>query len=256
MWQDVRLLNMVSNALLGLLALALLATGLWWVAQQPAFTLKAIRIVGTEGKPLSYVNQLTVRNTALPRIKGNFFTADLESVRSAFESVPWVRRASVKRQWPNQLVVTIEEHQPLGTWGDQGQLISVKGDIFTVNMAEAEENGRLFELTGPLGTEKEVVARFYDLYGWLTPVGLMPVGLQLSDRYAWTVVMDNGVVVELGREWSTETLRARVERLVGIYPQLAARLPGRIEKLDLRYRNGLAVKAKGLSLDTEAKKSK
>lgn len=256
MWQDVRLLNMVSNALLGLLSLALLSVGLWWAAQQPAFTLKAIRIVGAEGAPLNYVNQLTVRNTALPRIKGNFFTADLEKVRSAFEAVPWVRRASVKRQWPNQLVVTIEEHQPLGTWGDRGRLVSKKGDVFTANLAEAEESGKLNELAGPAGSEKEVVARFYDLREWLSPVGVIPVGLQLSDRYAWTLELEDGVVVELGREWNTETLRSRVERLVGVYPQLVARLPGRIEKLDLRYRNGLAVKAKGLSLDTEAKKGK
>ena len=247
---------MVSNALLGMLVLALLLTGLWWLAQQPPFTLKAIRVQGAEGIALSYVNHLTVRNTALPRIKGNFFTVDLGTVRSAFEAVPWVRRASVKRQWPNQLVVTVEEHQPLATWGDQGRLVSVKGDLFTANLAEAEENGTLAALSGPSSTEQEVVARFHDLRAWLAPVGLTPVGLQLSDRYAWTVVLDNGMVVELGREWSTETLRSRVARLVEIYPQLAARLPGRIEKLDLRYRNGLAIKAKGLSLETETRKSK
>jgi len=256
MWQDVRLLNMVSNALLGILALSLLASGLWWVAQQPAFTLKAIHVVGVEGKGLNYVNQLTVRNTALPRIKGNFFTVRLESVRNAFETVPWVRKASVKRQWPNQLVVTIEEHRPLGTWGDQGKLVSVKGDVFTANLAEAEEGGRLSELSGPAGSEKEVVARFYDLRTWLSPIGVEPVGLKLSERYAWTAVLDNGIVLEMGRELSTDTLRSKVERMVGVYPQLAARLPDRIERLDLRYRNGLAVKAKGLSLETGTKKGK
>lgn len=256
MWHDVRLLNMVSNALLGMLALSLLASGLWWGAQQPAFTLKVIRVVGVEGRPLNYVNHLTVKNTALPRLKGNFFTVDLESVRHAFEAVPWVRQASVKRQWPNHLVVTIEEHRPLGTWGDQGKLVSVKGDVFTANLAEAEEGGALSELSGPAGSEKEVVARLYDLRTWLSPIGVEPVKLVLSERYAWTAELDNGVVLELGREWDNDTLRSRVERMVGVYPQLVARLPDRIETLDLRYRNGLAVKAKGLSLSTETKKGK
>lgn len=256
MWQDVRLLNMISNALLGVLVLALLSAGLWWGAQQPVFTLKAVRVVGAEGAPLNYVNHLTVRNTALPRIRGNFFTVDLETVRRAFEALPWVRRASVKRQWPNQLLVTIEEHRPLGTWGDQGQLVSVKGDLFIANLAEAEERVQLSELSGPAGSEKEVVARFNDMRAWLAPLGVAPVSVQLSERYAWTAVLDNGVVVELGREWSTDTLRSRVERLVGVYPQLVARLPDGIEKLDLRYRNGLAVKAKGWSLEKGTKKSK
>ena len=42
----------------------------------------------------------------------------------AFESVPWVRRAAVRREWPNKLVVVIDEHKPLGTWGEDGKLIT------------------------------------------------------------------------------------------------------------------------------------
>ena len=35
MWHDVRMLNATTNTLMGLLALALLTAGLWWVAQRP-----------------------------------------------------------------------------------------------------------------------------------------------------------------------------------------------------------------------------
>ena len=36
---------------------------------------------------------------ALPRLSGNFFSVDLQAGRKAFESVPWVRRAVVRRVW-------------------------------------------------------------------------------------------------------------------------------------------------------------
>lgn len=254
MWHDVRMLNATTSALLGMLVLSLLASGVWWVAQRPLFTLKTIRIEGVDAKTLRHVNASTVRTTALPRISGNFFTADLDAARTAFEAVPWVRKASVRREWPDMLIVTVEEHEPLGTWGEDGRLLSTKGDVFTANLAEAEEDGALPAFAGPEGSAQEVLARYRELRDWLSPIQLTPAELRLSGRYAWTVKLDNGMTVELGREQSRTTLKDRVARLVGIYPQLAMRLQGSIESVDMRYSNGLALKAQGLALGLDGKK--
>lgn len=247
MWHDIRMLNATTGALLGLLLLGLVASGVWWVAQRPMFTLKTIRVEGVGEKQLRHVNTSTVRTTALPRIRGNFFTADLNAVRIAFEAVPWVRKASVRREWPNQLIVSVEEHEPLGIWGEDGRLLSVQGDLFTANMAEAEEDGELKPFSGPNGSEKDVVALYRNLQQWLQPAGLAPESVQLSSRYAWTAKLSNGITVELGREQSDTTLKERVDRLTGIYPELVARLQDRIESVDMRYPNGLALKAQGLA---------
>lgn len=254
MWHDIRLMNALSSTLFVLAVASLLAAGLWWVAQRPMFTLKVIEVEGLAEQPLRHVNALTVRGTAVPQIRGNFFTANLQAVRGAFESVPWVRKAAVRREWPNRLIVAIEEHQPLGTWGDEGRLVSAKGDVFTANLAEAEDDVELLELSGPAGSEKDVVNRLVDLRTWFAPVGLTPVAVRLSSRYAWSVRLSNGMQVELGREETRTTLQERVARLVALYPQLAERLPDRIERVDLRYQNGLALKATGLTLDSEGKK--
>jgi cell division protein FtsQ len=254
MWQDIKLLNLISNALLGLVALAAVAAALWWVAQRPMFALKMIRIEGSDAQ-LRHISRSTVKATALPRIKGNFFTANLDTVRQAFESVPWARKANVRREWPNQLIVTLEEHVPLGIWGDDGRLLSEKGDLFIANLAEAEEDRELLDFAGPDGSEKEVVARFRELHDWFAPINLAPESVHLSGRYAWSVKLNNGMTVELGREQSRTTMRERVDRLVGIYPQLIARLQDRIESVDMRYPNGLALKARELEFGlNEAKK--
>lgn len=250
MWHDVKMLNAAAGTLLGLFVLALLGGGLWWVAQRPMFTLTEIRVESAAGKELRRVSTSTIRSTVVPRIKGNFFTADLPAVRAAFEAVPWVRRAAVRREWPHSLVVTLEEHMPLATWGQDGRLLSVQGEVFVANLAEAEEDGDLPEFAGPNGTEKEVLARYRELQTWFASVNLAPDVVQLSNRYAWTVKLNNGMTVELGREQSSATLKERVERLVAVYPQLVARLQDRIENVDMRYPNGMALKAGGLALGT------
>jgi cell division protein FtsQ len=254
MWHDVKTLNATANTLFGLVVLAVLSTALWWLAQRPMFTLKVIRVEGVAGTELRHVTKSTIKGTALPRIKGNFFTANLDGVRQAFESVPWVSKASVRREWPNKLIVTLEEHKALGTWGEDGRLLSVKGDVFTANLDEAEEDGELPEFSGPEGSEKEVLARYKDLHDWFAPTNLTPEAVQLSNRYAWTVKLSNGMTVELGREQSKTTLKDRVNRLVEVYPQLLEHVQGKIENVDMRYPNGMALKASGIAFGLDNKK--
>jgi cell division protein FtsQ len=253
MWQDAKTLNAASNGLMVLVMLTCAAAGVWWLAQMPMFTLRTIRIEIMDQAELRHVNHLTLRSGTLGKIKGNFFTSNLDTVRLAFESVPWVRRATVRREWPNQLIVALEEHEVLGTWGEDGRLLSAKGDLFTANLAEAEDDHFLPELSGPDGSEKEVLRRFADLRSWFAPLKLEPQALALSDRYAWTVKLDNGMSVALGREQTKTTLKERVDRLTGIYPQLASRLTD-IDTIDMRYPNGLALSAHGLAISDVPKK--
>lgn len=254
MWQDVRALNATASALMAAVVLACMASGVWWLSQLPMFTLRTVSVESMDGMQLKHVNQLTLRAGAAGRIKGNFFTTNLDQVRTAFESVPWVRRATVRREWPDQLIVEVEEHEALGTWGEDGRLLSIKGDLFTANLAEADEDHALPQLNGPEGSEKEVLARFAELGMWFAPSGLLPQALSLSSRYAWTVKLDNGTSVALGREQDRATLKTRVERLVGIYPQLASRLRNGIDTIDMRYPNGLALSAAGLKVPSQANK--
>lgn len=259
MWHDTRLLNGIANALLGLVLLALLASGVWWLAHRPMFVLRQIRIesvVNGRELELRHVNELTIRGTALPRLRGNFFTTDLDAVRQAFEAVPWVRRASVRREWPNRLIVALEEHQALATWGeDEGRLLSVNGELFTANLAEAEDDlgkdSNLPQLTGPKGSEKEVLARYTELLKWFEPLNLLPEELALSNRYAWRVKLNNGTTVELGREQNGHTLKDRVQRLIAVHPKLMQIANGKIESVDMRYANGLAVKSSNLNITLE-----
>ncbi|WP_295998271.1 cell division protein FtsQ/DivIB [Rugamonas sp.] len=256
MWHDAKALNASAGGIFAVTLLACMAAGVWWLAQRPMFNLRVIRVESMAAKEeLRHVNRLTLRNSGLSRINGNFFTTNLDAVRQSFESVPWVRRAAVRREWPDQLIVALEEHEALGTWGEDGRLLSTKGDVFTANLAEAEEDHELPQFDGPEGSEKDVLSRYAELSGWFAPLKLAPQALSLSSRYAWTVKLNNGMSVALGREQTATTLKERVDRLMGIYPQLEANVPN-IETIDMRYQNGLTLSAAGLKIPAEGAKAK
>ncbi len=239
MWNNVRQLNLAANALHALLVLGLLAAGCYWLVQRPNFALREIRIEGDT----EHINAPTVRASVVGRLKGNFFTVDLDAARQAFEQMPWVRHASVRRVWPNALAVSLEEYKPLGTWGSD-QLVSTDGELFTANQGELDETLPAFD--GPDGTAKEVVARYHDFAKWFAPLGLTPEEVTLTPRFAWTVKLSNGTQVELGRERNSDTLADRTKRLTAAWSALTQRWGKDIEYADLRYPNGFAIRAAGM----------
>jgi cell division protein FtsQ len=248
MWNNVRQLNLAANALYALALAALVAAGGIWLAQRPAFALAAISI----GGDTEHINTPTVRAGVAGRLKGNFFTVDLDAARQAFEQMPWVRRASVRRVWPNALAVTLEEYKPLGTWGSD-QIVSVDGELFTANQGELSEELPAFD--GPPGTAKEVVARYFDFKKWLAPIGA-PDAVTLSPRYAWTVKLSNGTEIEYGRERNPSTLAERSRRLSAAWKAVTARWGDQIEYADLRYPNGFSIRAAGMRFISDATSAK
>ncbi|GAA4342556.1 cell division protein FtsQ/DivIB [Pigmentiphaga soli] len=244
MWNDSRTLNLLANALYLAAAVALGCAALIWLAQRPVFDLHGIWIEADEGT-LQHVTPATVRAAIAGRLQGNFFTADLEQVRQVFETVPWVRHASVRRQWPNSLVVTMQEHRVLGLW-NENRLLNTYGESFTANLGEAEEDGSMPVFGGPEGSEKMVAQRYADMLRWFAPLHLKPERVLLTPRYAWQVALSSGLTVDLGRDPATVStvdtvsLEARVQRFVQALPVIDSRI-GRAQHADLRYPNGFAI---------------
>ena len=53
------------------------------------------------------------------------FLIDLDTARENLESLPWVRAASVEREFPGTVRVRIIERQPLALWEQKGRLVLI-----------------------------------------------------------------------------------------------------------------------------------
>ena len=109
---DVRLMNTVASTVFVLAGMGAVAAGLAWLMRSPVFPIRSIQLEGDMAR-----NSVpTIRANAAPRLAGNFFSVDLQQGRAAFETVPWVRRAVVRRIWPDRLAVRLEEHRAVALW--------------------------------------------------------------------------------------------------------------------------------------------
>ena len=242
---DVKLMNIVATLLFALCAVMLLAAGAWWVLRQPFFPLAGIKVDGE----VTHNNAVTLRANVAPQLSGNFFTVDLRATRLAFEAVPWVRQAVVRREFPNRLRVALQEHQAVAYWGEDGgsRLVNSYGEVFEANPGDVEHEG-LPRLGGPDGQSAQVLAMYRDLVPLFEPLDLAVEQLQLSGRGSWQLVLDSDAVLELGSGDAAEVL-PRVQRFVQTLTQVASRYGRRPDALlsaDLRYGDGYAVHFRGV----------
>jgi len=159
---------------------------------------------------------------------------DLHEVNNAVRALPWVDQASVGRRWPNGLVVHVVEEVPVARWGDDG-LLNARGEVFIEGLRDVP--AELPVLRGPAGTAREVTRRFLAMRGSLVEQGLGLARLSLDARGAWEVVLDNGVVLRLGRH----DVDGRFERFLAAAARMAAERADGIAYIDLRYASGFAV---------------
>jgi cell division protein FtsQ len=234
-WNSPRLANATAN-LLYAAALALIAyTGSRFLFQSPAFSLKTIVVDGG----LQHVARGDIVAALQGRVTGTIVTVDLEAVRALFESVPWVRRAEVRRGWPDRLEVRIEEHVALARWGQEREqrLVNTHGELFSGRV-----DAPLPVFSGPSGSEGEVARRYAAFRELLARLALEPRQVVLNPRFAWQLRLSSGLTVQLGRDSDKDRVEERLAKFVSVYPQTLGKSESRLDYVDLRYPNGFSLR--------------
>ena len=249
--RDVKLMNLTASILLLAFALLLVLALAYWAVQHQVFAIRAITVTGD----VSHNNAVTLRANVAPRLSGTFLTLDLTAARRAFEAVPWVRRAVVRREFPNRLKVQLQEQAAVAYWGAEGEsrLVNSFGEVFEANVDEVDQEA-LPRLSGPDEQAAQVLASYQMLQPLFEALDLTLEQVELSPRGGWRVRLDTGAVIELGTGQMPEVL-ARTQRFLETLTQVTARYarkPEALETADLRYENGYAIRLRGVTTLAQA----
>ena len=163
--------------------------------------------------------------------------------------MPWVRKAVVRREFPNRLRATLTEQVPVAHWGDEAgsKLVNNFGEVFEANVAEVDDN--LPRLEGPPEQAGQVLGMYRVLAPLFQPYDLSIEELVLSGRGGWQVMLDTGATIELGRGQSEE-VAARTAQFLKSVTQVASqygRTLASVEGADLRHRDAYALRLRGVT---------
>jgi cell division protein FtsQ len=219
----------VGVALLGSVIWAV-QKGILWSGWLP---IKTVQVAGQ----LQWVDKEKLNTVLTPFTGANFFNADLQEIKRAVQQLPWVMSVSVRRVWPDTLRLEVREHQALARW-DSVFLMNQAGQLYQPQTLPQN----LVHLQGPSGMHQRVYELYQELQRTYAQYDMEISNLALNGRHALQVRLSNGIEFLFGRYSVTSDPQMMLNRFFGAYEQGLNRRIDQVERVDLRYANGFAIR--------------
>lgn len=184
----------------------------------------------------AYIKEDEIKDLLTSRMGVGFFRFNVNELKSMLEDHPWVKEALVKRIWPDSLALQLEEHVAIARW-NENELLNQQGEIL-----RPESVSKLIDLPqlfGPNGSQAKVMEQYQLFSKILLSSDLRLSGLKLTRRGSWDLTINESIEITAGR---TELI-SRLQRFVSFYERQMTAGVMHIDHVDLRYGNGIAVKA-------------
>lgn len=194
---------------------------------------RPISLISVEGD-LQYIDRNAVQQVVQPYLNDSFLRIDLNGLRTDLVDMSWVANASVRRVWPDQLIIQLDEQLPVARWGNTA-LLNNEGRAF-----EPEDISRfddLPQLNGPQRAKRRVMQNYQQFNRLLRPYGHGVAQLELRERGSWFLTTQDGIRILLGRDDVVE----KMQRFLTIDQLVLSERREQIARVDLRYSNSMAV---------------
>ena len=221
----------------GLVAFGVVLASLVALLHPKTFPVRSVRFEGD----FRYLQPNELQALIGEELRSGFFHANLRHLRAALLVNPWIREASVRRVWPDRLQIRVWEERAVARWVDGG-FLNDGGEYFEREGGWNEDGLPL--LNGPPGTQRQVLERLRAWQSLFAPHGLTVTQLELSERRSWKMRLNNGWLVMLGKD----DLERRVRRTADIALKVLQKHSDRVERVDMRYPYGYAVRWKGTGI--------
>ena len=126
---------------------------------------------------------------------------------------------------------------PLVTADGDPRLVNTRGEVFA-----AATGDELPVFSGPEGASAAILERYREFDSRLAKIQRKPVAITLTAREAWQVRLDDGVLLDLGRDQPRQPLAERLDRFAAHYAAAREQAHQPVAAVDMRYPNGFALR--------------
>ena len=217
-----------------------------WLYKPGNFPIKKVELVN------KLVNQESgeLQKATAGALKGGFFSLNVEHFREDLLSrLPWVKSVSVRKVWPDKLLVSITEHKPVVRWmslekqdvdkNTAPQLLSDEGVIFHPELTELQQKrfNNLALFSGPDNNAYKILQMCAQMNDNLKQLGLSLLQCGMNDRRTWVINLNNKMTIKLGKE----EIMHKLERFIKVFMGQLRQYLNSVDYADLRYANGFSI---------------
>ncbi len=205
---------------------------------QEQFKIQKITLTGDA----AHVDREGLRASVVKLLEGNYFSIDSAHIVEVISKLPWVETVRLRRQWPDTLMIDIEEYQPIAHWGDE-QWLTTTGKLVSLPLAK---NVVLPQLDGPLNSVERVWETYQRWSGLFAENGISLRKMKLSRQHLYKLNLEytsrrpgaprgfEMILTESNADQQLKTfLSSRRQALI--------EFPWLIKTVDLRYTSGFSI---------------
>lgn len=226
--------------LLGLLLLLVLVSVVITdrMYNQEQFNIRKITLTGDA----AHVDRKQLQTSVVDMIKGNYFSLNSANIAKAISSLPWVDTVRLRRQWPDTLMIDIEEYQPIAHWGEE-QWLTTTGKLVTLPLAR---NVVLPQLDGPQNSVDRVWETYQKWSALFARNGIRLRKMKLSKQHLYILNLEYTTYQENAPKGFEMILAEdngdqQLQIFLSSRSQALIEFPRLIKTVDLRYPSGFSV---------------
>lgn len=224
---------LVKKSVLSLIVAIVVWQFVSWLMQPSTMPIKQVRI----GGELNYVTAEDISTSLSALVDTGYFAMNSSEIVKHATALPWVNKATIRRVWPDTIVLTLVEQKPAAIW-NKTALLNTQGEVFKPVFDNSLET--LPSLSGVETSSQAILEEYRKVNNAIKSTGIQVSKLSLAEHGSWSAVMSNGIKVSVGHQ-SPEQAIGKSLRLLA---SLEGSLIDQLAKVDLRYPNGVSVQWK------------
>jgi len=123
---------------------------------------------------------------------------DIDAMRERLTALPWIVSAEVERRYPNRLLVTVKEAEPMALWQRNQKLFLVSRAGKVIETADLGKYSKLLVIVGDRAPER--AEALFDLLAREPKLKERVAAAVFVGKRRWNLRLDNGIDVKLPEE--------------------------------------------------------
>ncbi|QPC88765.1 FtsQ-type POTRA domain-containing protein [Mesorhizobium sp. NBSH29] len=221
------------------------------VAARTGFAVDQVRIVGhRQTSEIDVLQELGLDGWT------SLIGFDAEHARQRVATLPWVQTAAIRKVYPDEIEISIDERRPFAVWQHGSELVVIEENGNVIAPFASSRDAELPLVIG-LGASEDAAGFVKLMQGYPALASRSRGYIRVGER-RWDVRLDNGVTIKLPERGEREA----IEQILAMDEQDAV-LSSDIVAIDMRFDDRLvvqltpeALERRNASLDSKGKPKK
>ncbi|XBC38366.1 MAG: cell division protein FtsQ/DivIB [Buchnera aphidicola (Floraphis meitanensis)] len=192
--------------------------------------------------PFDSLNQKEIRNFIFSLKKSyNYFSPYETDIKNKLEAFYFVKVVTIKKQWPDKILIHIINTTPIAYWNDK--YILNENKTLSNTLKKKSNISKILYFYGPESNKEEILSNYNTVKNILQENNIILKSISITPQHTWKLIIKKNIVIILGKINNISQLK-QLTYIWKILENEEKVKRKKIKRIDLRYKSGIAIEWK------------